>query len=56
MKFTIQMFGFSTNVFIKSNEEKSSYVLIWFIINYVKSQIIIIFHVHVDGEGKGLST
>jgi len=29
MKFTIQMFGFSTNVFIKSNEEKSSYVPIY---------------------------
>jgi hypothetical protein len=44
----------STNVFIKSNEEKSSYVPIWFIIIYVKSQNFVFFHVHVDGEGEGV--
>ncbi len=37
-----KMFGFY-KCFIKSNEKKSSYVLIWFIIIYVKSQNFVFF-------------
>lgn len=45
----------STNVFIKSNEEKSSYVPTWFMIIYVKSQNFAFFMSMLMERGKGFS-